>query len=114
MKNKISYQSAFLNLRLSTGLFAVLLAASAALIVSGANLKGSAETSHSTGLLPTAPATATAPSLSHDVALKDNPQRYVDQKGNRASGFKPAPVVRAKHRGRPAGVAAWVSLGPPG
>jgi photosystem II stability/assembly factor-like uncharacterized protein len=114
MKNKISYQSAFLNLRLSIGLFAVLLAASAALIVSGANLKGSAETSRSTGLLPTAPATANGRPLSNDVARRDNPQRYLDQKGNRASGFKAAPVVRAKHRGRPAGVAAWTSLGPPG
>jgi photosystem II stability/assembly factor-like uncharacterized protein len=114
MKNKISYQSAFFNLRVSVGLFAVLLAVCVALVVSGANSKGSAETSRSTRLLQRASATANAQSSSDDVALRDNPQRYLDQKGNRASGFKPVPAVRAKHRARPAGVAAWASLGPPG
>ena len=114
MKNKVSYQSAFLNLRVSMGLLAVLLAVSIALVGSDANSKESAETSRSTGLLQRAPSTANARPSSDDGALRDNPQRYLDQKGNRASGFKPAPAVRAKHHGRPAGVAAWVSLGPPG
>jgi photosystem II stability/assembly factor-like uncharacterized protein len=114
MKNKISYQSAFLNLRVSICLFAVLLAVSVALVGSRANSRESAETNRSTGLLQRAPATANARSSSNDVALTDNPQRYSDEKGNRANGFKPAPALRAKHRGGPAGVAAWVSLGPPG
>jgi photosystem II stability/assembly factor-like uncharacterized protein len=114
MKNKISYQSAFLNLRVSIGLFAVLLAVSVALVGSRANSREFAETNRSTGLLQRAPDRANAQSSSNDVALRDNPQRYLDQKGNRASAFKPAPAVRAKHRRGPAGVAAWVSLGPPG
>ena len=114
MKNKINYQSAFLSLRASIGLFTVLLAVSVALVGSRANSRESAETNRSTGLLQRAPATVNARSSSNDVALRDNPQRYVDEKGNRANGFKPAPALRAKHRGGPAGVAAWVSLGPPG
>src|ERR1044072_2196780 len=114
MKNKINYQSAFLSLRVSIGLFTVLLAVSVALVGSGATPRESAETNGSTGLLQRAPATVNARSSSNDVALRDNPQRYVDEKGNRANGFKPAPALRAKHRGGPAGVAAWVSLGPPG
>jgi photosystem II stability/assembly factor-like uncharacterized protein len=115
MKNKISCQSAFFNLRVSIGLFAVLLTVSVALVGSGASSKGSAETSRSTGLLQKAPATDNAQPHSKNGTLSDNPSRYLDEKGNRANGIKPGPAVPARHQGeRPAGSGAWVSLGPPG
>src|SRR5438876_5773791 len=49
------------------------------------------------------------------AALRDNPRRYLDEKGNRASGIKPGTAVGTKYRGeRPVGASAWTSLGPPG
>jgi photosystem II stability/assembly factor-like uncharacterized protein len=86
-----------------------------ALVGSGAISKRSGETNGSARSLQTTTAFANMGHSLKDVALRDNPQRYLDQKGNRASGFKPESALGTKHHGaRPAGVAAWTSLGPPG
>src|SRR5947209_16038670 len=98
MKHKSNSQFAFSNLRLSIGLFFVLLSVSFALVGSGAISKGTGLTKESTTSPQTATATANAQPPSKDVAHRDNPQRYVDEKGNRASGFKPAVALGAKHQ----------------
>jgi len=55
------------------------------------------------------------PSRSQNVTIRDNPGRYLDEKGNRAGGIKPQFGLPAKHRAeRPLGAGAWASLGPPG
>jgi len=108
-------QFAFSNRRLLISLFFALLSVSLALVGLGAISKGSGDTNQSMSSPQTgAASTASDQPNSKNATPRDNPQRYLDQKGNRPSGFKPAPAVRAKHQGRPAGVAAWVSLGPPG
>jgi photosystem II stability/assembly factor-like uncharacterized protein len=115
MKNKISSRSAFLNLRISIGLFAVLLAVSIALVGSGANSKRNGDTKQSMSSPQTAVATANAQLHSKSVTPRDNPHRYLDEKGNRVSDIKPGTALGTKHRGqRPIGDGAWVSLGPPG
>jgi photosystem II stability/assembly factor-like uncharacterized protein len=115
MEPKSSYQCAFSNPRLLIGLFFVLLSASLALGGSGVFSKGSGNTKQLTGSLQTATATAKPQPNSKDVALRDNPHRYLDEKGNRAGGIKPGTAVGTKYRGeRPGGDGAWVSLGPPG
>src|SRR5882762_5237828 len=114
MKRKTIAQFAFSN-PLLIGLFFVLLSVSFALIGSGAISKGFGDITRPTGSLQTAAATANAQSHSNDVMLRDNPHRYLDEKGNRASGIKSGPAVGARHRGhRRAGGSAWTSLGPPG
>jgi photosystem II stability/assembly factor-like uncharacterized protein len=82
------------------------------LVGSGAILKGSGATKGTTGPLQiAAPAASARPS--QDVV--DNPQHYLDNKGNRAGGIRPEAGPAAKHRlQRPAGSGAWISLGPPG
>ena len=82
MKNKISSQSAFLNLRISIGLFAVLFTVSLALVGSGAISKGTGGTKESMS------SAQTAQPHSKDVTLRDDPRRYVDEKGNRAIEIK--------------------------
>ena len=115
MKSKSSYPCAFSNPRLLIGLFFVLLSASLALGGSGVFSKRSGNTKRSMGSLQTATATTKPQPKSNDVILNDNPHRYLDEKGNRASGVKPGTAVGAKHRGkRPIGDGAWGSLGPPG
>src|SRR5438034_3875278 len=109
MKNKISSQSAFLNLRISIGLFAVLLSVSLALVGSGAISKGTGGTKESMS------SPQIAQPHSKDVALRDDPRRYVDEKGNRAVEIKTGAALGTKHHGeRPLGQGAWASLGPPG
>lgn len=113
MKRKSSSQCSFSNPRLLIGLFAVLLGGFLTLVGLGARSKGAGETRGSTGSLQTAATTANAGSK--DVAFRDNPHRYLNEKANRASSIKPGPTVGAKHRGgRAVGDGAWVSLGPPG
>jgi photosystem II stability/assembly factor-like uncharacterized protein len=114
MKHRSNSQFAFSNRRLLISLFSLSLSVSLTLVGLGAISKGTGDTKESISSPQTAVAIANAQPHSKTAALRENPQRYLDEKGNRASGFKPAPAVRAKHRGRPAGVAAWVSLGPPG
>jgi photosystem II stability/assembly factor-like uncharacterized protein len=115
MKHPSNSQCAFSSHRLLIGLSFVLLFAPFALIGSGAISTGSVETKRATNSPQMGVATANTEHQSKDVALRDDPQRYPDDKGNRASGIKPAAALRAKHRGeRPVGSAAWVSLGPPG
>src|SRR6266478_383412 len=115
MKPKSSYQRAFSNPRLLIGLFFVLLSASLALGGSGVFSKGSGDTKESMSSPQTAAATANVQPYSKNATPRDNPQRYLDEKGNRASGIKTGPAVSANHHGeRVGGGGAWVSLGPPG
>src|SRR4029450_1767516 len=114
MKYRSYSQFAFTNPRLLIGLCFALLSFCLAFVGSGAISKRSGETNGSARSLQTTTAFANMGHSLKDVAVRDNPQRYLDQKGNRASGFTPVPAVRARHRGTPAGVAAWTSLGPPG
>ena len=116
MKHISNSQFAFSNRRLLIGLFFVLLSASLALVGLGAISKGSGDTKQinefaaSSERLPLTPSNTQRMSRSETI-----PHRYLDEKGNRATGIKPGPAVPAKHRGeRPAGNGAWVSLGPPG
>jgi photosystem II stability/assembly factor-like uncharacterized protein len=113
MKLKSSFS--FSNPRLLIGLSFVLLSIFLTLVGSGTISKASGETKRSTGSLQTIAPIAKAEVSSKDVALRDYSRGYPDDKGNYASGTKPAPAAGAKHRGeRPAGSGAWVSLGPPG
>jgi len=115
MKRKTTAQFAFSNRRLLIGLFFVLLSVFLTLVGSGAISKGSGETKESTGSQQTTAPTANAQQDSRDVAVRDNPRRYLDEKGNRASGIKPRAALGARRHGeRPVGASAWTSLGPPG
>src|ERR1044072_2097480 len=79
-----------------------------ALVGSGAMSKGSDEIKRSAGSLKAAPASANAHTHSKDVGLRDSPDRYLDGKGNRASGIKRGNNPGVKHRGeRPVGSGAW-------
>jgi photosystem II stability/assembly factor-like uncharacterized protein len=113
MKQKSSSQFSFSHPRLLIGLFFVLPSVFLTLVGLGTISKGFGETKLPMRSLQTAATVANARPSSKDVA--ENPNRYLDENGNRASGFKPWPAGGAKHRGeRPLGSSAWVSLGPPG
>src|SRR5437899_2754668 len=115
MKCKTSSQYAFSNLRLLIGLFVVSLSASLTLVGSGAISNGFGDTKESMGSRQIAMATPNPQPHAKGAALRDNPRRYLDEKGNRASGIKPGTAVGTKYRGeRPVGASAWTSLGPPG
>src|SRR3989440_6222253 len=115
MKCKTSSQYAFSNLRLLIGLFVVSLSASLTLVGSGAISNGFGDTKESMGSRQIAMATPNPQPYAKGAALRDNPRRYLDEKGNRASGIKPGTAVGTKYRGeRPVGASAWTSLGPPG
>jgi hypothetical protein len=115
MKLKSSSQYAFFNARLLIGLFLVLLSVSFALVGSGAISKGSGKTKGSTHALQAAAASTSAQQNSKDAALRDSPQRYLDENGNRANGINPGPAVGAgRHGDRFAGAGAWALLGPQG
>jgi len=113
MKHKFISQRSFSISGLLTGLFLVLFSAALALIGSSAISRASGEVRLVTGSIRAAPSTTNA--SSKDVALRDNSNHYLDQKGNRASVTKPGVPLRVKHRARmPVGSGAWISLGPPG
>jgi photosystem II stability/assembly factor-like uncharacterized protein len=113
MKHRYNSQFSFSNRHLLISLFFVLLSASLALVALGAISKGTGDITKQASPLPVPVARANG--YSKDVPAGDNPQRYVDEKGSRASGFKPTVAAGAKHRGkRPIGDGAWASLGPPG
>ena len=115
MKYLSNSQFAFSNRRLLISLFFALLSVSLALIGLGAISKGTGDTRQSTSSPQTAAATTNSQPHSKNATPRDNPYRYLDQKGNRANGIKPGPAVPARHQGkRPAGSGAWSSLGPPG
>src|SRR6266480_3262224 len=115
MKYISKSQFAFSNPRPLIGLFFVLLSVSFALIGLGAISKGFGDMTRPTGSLQTSAATANAQPHSKNATPRNNPHRYLDEKGNRANGIKPGRAVPARHQGeRPAGNGAWVSLGPPG
>src|SRR5437764_5366599 len=115
MKRKSNSQYAFSNLRLLIGLFVVSLSASLTLVGSGAISNGFGDTKESMGSRQIAMATPNPQPHAKGAALRDNPRRYLDEKGNRASGIKPGTAVGTKYRGeRPVGASAWTSLGPPG
>jgi photosystem II stability/assembly factor-like uncharacterized protein len=115
MKHRSNSQFAFSKRRLLISLFFALLSVSLALVGLGAISKGTGGTKESTSSPQTAAATANARPNSKNVTPRDNPHRYLDEKGNRANGIKPGSTLGAKHRSeRPLGDGAWVSLGPPG
>jgi photosystem II stability/assembly factor-like uncharacterized protein len=115
MKYVPNSQFAFSNRRLLISLFFVLLTVSLALAGLDAISKGTRDTKQSMSSPQIAAVTANAQPNSKNATPRDDPYRYLDEKGNRANGIKPGPAVRAKHRAeRPAGSGAWVSLGPPG
>jgi len=115
MKHRSNSQFAFSNRRLLISLFSASLSVSLALVGLGAISKGTGGTKESTSSPQTAAATADPRPNSKNVTPRDNPHRYLDEKGNRANGIKPGSTLGAKHRGeRPLGDGAWVSLGPPG
>ena len=98
MKYTSKSQFAFSNRSLLISLFFAFLSASLALVGLGAISKGNGDTKQSMSSPQTTAAfTASTQLHSKNTTLTDNPYRYLDQKGNRASGFKPAPAVRAKH-----------------
>ena len=115
MKYMSKSQFAFSNRRLLISLFFALLSVSLALVGLGAISKGNGNTKQAMSSQPAAAATANVQLNSMNATPRDNPYRYLDEKGNRASGFKSETAVGAKHHGkRPMGDSAWVSLGPPG
>jgi photosystem II stability/assembly factor-like uncharacterized protein len=115
MKYISKSQFAFSNRHLLISLFFGLLSVSLALVGLGAISKGTGDTKQSMSSPQTAAATTNSQPRSKNATPRDNPHRYLDQKGNRANGIKPGPAVPARHQGkRPAGSGAWVSLGPPG
>ncbi len=111
MKHKSDSQLAFFNRRLLISLFFALLSVSLAL---GAISRGT-RISQSVSSPQRAETNANVQPHSRNATPGDSLNRYLDSKGNRATGFKPESAVGAKHRGnRPMGVSAWTSLGPPG
>src|SRR5438128_1480724 len=115
MKCKTSSQYAFSNLRLLIGLFVVSLSASLTLVGSGAISNGFGDTKESMGSRQIAMATPNPQPHAKGAALRDNPRRYLDEKGNRARGIEAGAALGARRRGeRPVGASAWTSLGPPG
>jgi photosystem II stability/assembly factor-like uncharacterized protein len=116
MKYMSKSRFAFSNRRLLISLFFALLSVSLALVGLGAISKGNGDTKQSMSSPQTAAAfTASTQPHSKNTTLRDNPYRYLDQKGNRANSIEPGPPVPARHHvERPAGSGAWVSLGPPG
>ena len=109
MKRISDSQFAFSNRRLLISLFFVLLSVSLALVGSGAISKGTGGTKESMS------SPQTAQPHSKEAALRDDPRRYVDEKGNRAIEIKTGVAPGARHHGeRPLGQGAWASLGPPG
>ena len=115
MKHRSNSQFAFSNRRLLISLFFALLSVSLALVGLGAISKGTGGTKESTSSPQTAAVTADPRPNSKNVTPRDNPHRYLDEKGNRANGIKPGSTLGAKHRSeKPLGDGAWVSLGPPG
>src|SRR5438445_6796949 len=115
MKRKYNSQYAFSNLRLLIGLFVVSLSASLTLVGSGTISNGFGDHKESMGSRQIATATPNPQPHAKGAALRNNPRRYLDEKGNRASGTKPGTAVGTKYRGeRPVGASAWTSLGPPG
>src|SRR5438094_7499712 len=115
MKHTSNSRFAFSNPRFLIGLFLVLISVSLAFVGSGTISKASGDARESMCSPQTAAAIANAQPLSKDVTIRDNPGRYLDEKGNRAGGIRPESAPAAKHRAeRPVGAGAWASLGPPG
>src|SRR6266480_7400564 len=115
MKHKSNSQFAFSNPRFLIGLLLVLISVSLAFVGSGAVSKALGDARESMRSPQTAAAIANTQPLSKDVTIRNNPGRYLDEKGNRAGGIRPESPSAAKHRAeRPVGAGAWASLGPPG
>jgi photosystem II stability/assembly factor-like uncharacterized protein len=113
MKRKSN--SAFSNTRLLICLFFVLLSVSLALVGTGATSKVSGDTKRSMGSSQTAATTTNAQTQLSSAALRDRPDRYLDEKGNRTTNPRSGARLGTKHRAeRPVGISAWTSLGPPG
>jgi photosystem II stability/assembly factor-like uncharacterized protein len=114
MKHRSDSQLAFFNRRLLISLFFAILSVSLALVGLGAISRGTG-TKQSVSSPQTAEPNANVQPRSRIATPGNNPDRYLDEKGNRASGFQSENAVGAKHHSkRPMGVSAWTSLGPPG
>src|SRR5436190_19522157 len=111
MKHKSNSQFAFSNPRFLIGLLLVLISVSLALVGSGAVSKASGDARESMRSPQTAAAIANAQPLSKDVTIRNNPGRYLDEKGNRAGGIRAEAAPAAKHRAeRPVRAGAWPHL----
>ena len=102
MKYISKSQFAFSNRCLLISLFFALLSVSLALVGLGAISKGTGDTKQSMSSPQTAAARPNVQPPSKNATPRDNPHRYLDEKGNRANGIKPGPAVPAKHRRRKA------------
>src|SRR5215216_1533931 len=111
MKLKASY--CLSNPRSLIGLF--LLTVFLMMLGFGGISKGSDERNKLTvSLQPAAPAANARPDWK-GVTSRNDPYRYVDENGNRASGIKSALALKRNDgRAMPSGNSAWSSLGPPG
>src|SRR5207245_11037997 len=98
MKCKTSSQYAFSNLRLLIGLFVVSLSASLTLVGSGAISNGFGDTKESMGSRQIATATPNPQPHAKGAALRDNPNRYLDDKGTRARGITAVAPLGARRR----------------
>ena len=116
MKYMSKSQFSFSNRRLLISLFFALLSVSLALVGLGAISRGNGNTKQAMSSQPAAAATANVQLNSMNATPRDNPYRYLDEKGNRANGFKSETCGASKtsrQKTMPA-TGAWVSLGPPG
>src|SRR5919198_1183352 len=115
MKHRPNSQFAFFNRRFLISLFFVLLSVSLALVGMGAISKGTGNIKSSMVSPQTAATNVDAQTPSKDAALGDRIDRYLDDKGNRATSPNPGTGLGVKHRSeRPVGGGNWTSLGPPG
>jgi photosystem II stability/assembly factor-like uncharacterized protein len=113
MKHNSHSELAFFNRRFLISLFFSSLSVSFGLVALGA-ISGNTGTKQPTRAPQTLRTKAAVQSQSSN-ALGHNRNRYLDDKGNRAVGFKSENPLGVKHpRKRPMGTSAWTSLGPPG
>jgi len=113
MKHKSNSESAFFNRRFLISLFFSSLSVSLGLVALGA-ISGTLATKQPSRAPQTLGTNAAVQSQSGN-ALGHDRNRYLDDKGNRATGFKSGNAVEVRHRAkRPIGDGAWTSLGPPG
>jgi photosystem II stability/assembly factor-like uncharacterized protein len=108
-------EGGFSNTRLLICLFFVLLSVSLALVGTGATSKVSGDTKRSVSSPQTAATTTNTQTQLSSAALRDRPDRYLDEKGNRVTNPRSGARLGTKNQGkRPAGSSAWARLGPPG
>jgi len=113
MKQNSSSQHAFFNPRLVTGLIALFVTGSFVLVAWGTTSREAGTKQSTNSPQITQPNAAVAPHSGNVFGKNGN--GYLDDKGNRATGFKSENALGVKRHGkRPLGTSAWSSLGPPG